>query len=89
LGIVNRRGWFSSGRAIVVGMLLLGLIILYQNQFDAVFLDYIGIEEDVRGFSSYFPPVIYLAGNLIMIIFIAVRYKNVRLWFPARAPRKA
>jgi hypothetical protein len=43
----------------------------------------------VRGFSSYFPPVIYLVGNLLMIIFIAVRYKNVHLWFPARVPKKA
>ena len=88
-GIVNRRGWFSSLPAIATGMFLLGLIILYQNEFDAVFLDYIGIEEDVRGFSSYFPPVIYLVGNLIMIVFIAILYKSVRLWFPARAPKKA
>jgi len=86
-GIVKRRGWFSSLRAIAVGMALLGLIILYQNWFDSEFLFSIGIEEDVRGYSSYFPPVIYLVGNLVMSIYIAARYKNVRLWCPARTPK--
>jgi hypothetical protein len=75
---------------VVLAIILLGAIIYWQDNLNTDFLDAVGTlsnQNDFRGFSADYPPYIYGIGSLGMIIFMAIRSRDVRLWFPAK-PKK-
>jgi hypothetical protein len=89
-GIVNRRGLFASLAMVILGLILLGVLIYWQDELNLAFLDAAGSLDnlnDLRGFSADYPPYLYGIGSLGMVIFMAVRFRDVRLWFPARAKK--
>ncbi len=89
-GIVNRRGLFASLWMVILGLIVLGLLIYWQDELNLAFLDAVGSLDnlnDLRGFSADYPPYLYGIGGLGMAIFMAVRFRDVRLWFPARAKK--
>jgi len=90
-GIVNRKGMFTSVWAIALAIIVLGLLIYWQDILNTDFLDVVGAltnENDLRGFSAEYPMYIYGIGTLGMAIFMAIRSRDVRLWFPAKAKNK-
>src|SRR6266508_1373060 len=90
-GIVNRRGLFTSVWMVILAIIVLGVIIYWQDILNGDFLDAVGTltnENDLRGFSADYPPYIYGIGTLGMLIFMAIRSRDVRLWFPAKAKNK-
>jgi len=73
-----------------LGLILLGLLIYWQDDLNLAFLDTVGSLSnlnDNRGFSADYPPIIYGIGSLGMVIFMAIRYRDVRLWFPAKTKK--
>ena len=89
-GIVNRRGLFASLWMVILGLIVLGLLIYWQDELNLAFLDAVGSLDnlnDLRGFSADYPPYLYGIGGLGMAIFMAVRFRDVRLWFPAKAKK--
>jgi len=90
-GVVNRRGLFSSVSMIVLAIVLLGAIIYWQDTLNLAFLDAVGSLDnidDLRGFSADYPPYIYGIGSLGMALFMILRARDVRMWFPARVKNK-
>ena len=90
-GIVNRRGLFASVWMVVLAIIVLGAIIYWQDTLNLAFLDAVGSLDNVddsRGFSADYPPRIYGIGSLGMLIFMAIRSRDVRLWFPAKPKKK-
>jgi len=92
-GIVNRRGLFTSVSMVVLGILVLGVLIYWQDTLNLAFLDAVGSLDlqnidDPRGFSADYPPWIYGIGAAGMVLFMILRARDVRLWFPARAKNK-
>ena len=89
-GIVNRRGLFASLWMIVLGIIVLGVLVFVQDELNLAFLDTVGSLSDLndfRGGSTDYPPFIYGIGTLVMAIFMAIRFRDVRLWFPAKAKK--
>jgi hypothetical protein len=89
-GIVNRRGLFASLWMIVLGIIVLGVLVFVQDELNLAFLDTVGSLSDLndfRGGSTDYPPFIYGIGSLVMAIFMAIRFRDVRLWFPAKAKK--
>jgi hypothetical protein len=84
---VQRRQPWASHRNMFLVMLGLGFLILWQVIINEtildVFIDWEN-ENDLRGFSAYFPPLVYIVGNFIMLIFVLRRRADMRRWFPAR-----
>jgi hypothetical protein len=39
--------------------------------------------------AEIYPPAGYVIGMFVMSIFLAFRYRDVRLWFPAPLPKQA
>lgn len=90
-GIVNRQGLFASVPMIVLAIIVLGTIIYWQDMLNLAFLDTVGTLSDVndlRGFSADYPPYIYGIGSVGMAIFMTIRSRDVRLWFPLKAKNK-
>jgi hypothetical protein len=89
-GIVSRRGLFASLWMVILGLAVLGLLVYWQDTLNLDFLDAVGSlsnQNDLRGFSADYPPYLYGIGTLGMVIFMAIRYRDVRLWFPAKAKK--
>jgi hypothetical protein len=89
-GIVDRRGLFASVSMIVLGIIVLGVLVYWQDVLNLDFLDAVGSltnENDLRGFSADYPPYIYGIGSLAMAIFMAIRFRDVRFWFPAKGEK--
>jgi hypothetical protein len=38
---------------------------------------------DFRGFSADFPPIIYIVGNALMLLFVLWKRADMNRWFPA------
>ena len=77
------------GDAYVIPVVL-GVLVFVQDELNLAFLDTVGSLSnlnDNRGFSADYPPIIYGIGSLGMVIFMAIRYRDVRLWFPAKAKK--
>jgi hypothetical protein len=90
-GIVSRHGLFSSVRIVVLAIAILGLIIYWQDTLNLAFLDMVGTLNninDLRGFSADYPPYVYGIGSFGMALFMIVRSRDVRMWFPARGKHK-
>jgi hypothetical protein len=88
---IQRRLPWASHRNMFIVMLGLGLLILWQVVINETILDALTgweSEDDLRGFSAYFPPVVYVIGNFFMLIFVLRRRADMRRWFPARAKKK-
>ncbi len=86
-GTVNRRGLFASVWMVVLAIIVLGAIIYWQDMLNTDFQDAVGTLSninDLRGASADYPPYIYGIGSLGMAIFMAIRSRDVRLWFPAK-----
>jgi len=89
-GIVNRRGLFASVGMVILGLIVLGVLVYWQDDLNLNFLDAVGSLSninDIRGFSADYPPYIYGIGTLGMAIFMAIRFRDVRFWFPAKAKK--
>jgi hypothetical protein len=89
-GIVNRRGLFASVWMIVLGIIALGVLVYVQDEMNLAFLDTVGSLSDLndlRGFSADYPPYIYGIGSLGMAIFMGLRFRDVRFWFPAKGKK--
>ena len=80
--IVQRQGRLAISRNMWLALAGLGLLILWQNLASISIDDVILIDEnDFRGMSALFPPVIYVLGNILMGIFLVLKRKDVRYWF--------
>jgi hypothetical protein len=84
--IVQRRPPWASHRNMFLVMLGLGFLIFWQVIINETILDaFLGWEtiDDFRGYSAYFPPIVYVVGNLIMLILVLRKRADMRRWFPA------
>ncbi len=82
-----RHERWASQRLMFVVMLGLGGLIFWQFMINGTVLEAFGVYENVndfRGFSADFPPLIYVAGNLLMAIFVFLKRADMRRWFPAK-----
>ena len=83
-----RHPRWGSQRLMFVAMLGLGALIAWQFFFiNDMILEAFGVFEsntDFRGFSADIPPLIYVAGNFLMAIFVFLKRADVRRWFPAK-----
>jgi len=79
---------WASQRRMFVAMLILGALIVWQVLINDAVLEAFGVYEnanDFRGFSAYFPPLIYIVGNALMSLFVFLRRADMRRWFLAKA----
>jgi TIR domain len=83
-----RHPRWASQRLMFVAMLGLGALIAWQYFFiNDMILEAFGVFENVndfRGFSAEIPPIIYVAGNVLMSIFVFLKRADMRRWFPAK-----
>jgi len=87
---VNRQQPWASQRRMFIVMLILGFLILWQVVINETILDAFvdwDSDTDFRGYSAYFPPLVYMFGNIIMLIFVLRRRVDMRRWFPAKAEK--
>ncbi len=87
--IFRRLPW-ASHRNMFLVMLGLGALIIWQLVISDTIFEVFGVfesEDDFRGFSAYFPPVIYLIGNFIMLVFVLRKRADMRRWFPAKVKK--
>jgi len=86
-GLLQRKGRLASFINFSLALMGLGIISTAQTMVFAV------NSTDTTSFSTAeaYPLMGYAAGMLIMSIFLAFRYRDVRLWFPVRvkAPKQA
>jgi hypothetical protein len=84
---IHRREPWASHRNMFMVMIGLGLLILWQFLISETILEVFGVFDsanDYRGYSSYFPPLVYLVGNFIMLIFVILKRADMQRWFPAK-----
>ena len=87
-GMTRRQGIFSSFRSVVVGVLFLGILLMWQSALDTNILlemEEAGIDSSEIGFSftnfSYF--IYFLGFAATGMVFLRNR-RDIRNWFPAR-----
>jgi hypothetical protein len=87
-GLTSRKGLFSSFPSIVVGIVLLGVLLLWQSILDANLLtemEFAGIDASEIGISfanlAYF--IYFLGIALTGFVFFRNR-QDIKNWFPAR-----
>ena len=81
---------WASHRNMFIAMLVLGALILWQYLINDSVLEAFGIYDrvdDFRGFSADFPPIIYVVGNILMLLFALWKRADMYRWFPARVKR--
>jgi hypothetical protein len=86
--ITTRRERWASQRRMILSMLGLGALIIWQLVISDTVLQALGVYEnanDFRGFSAYFPPLIYVLGNFLMILFVLWKRADMRRWFLAKS----
>jgi len=82
--LVSRKGFAASLPGLTVGMLLLGGILYWEYLIDQSVFAILGTTVEARGYSSYYPPYLYMIGNLIMIVYLFFKRAELKRWFPAR-----
>jgi hypothetical protein len=82
--LVNRKGLFASYFGLITGTIGLGLIIYWQTVIDSNVLDALNLEVDDRGYSSLYPEYLFIYGGLLMLIYLIIKWKDLRRWLPAR-----
>jgi len=87
-GLVTRKGFFASPTGLVTGAILLGLIIWWQGQIDGTILDILNLEVDDRGYSSLYSYYLYSYGGSLMLIYLLIKWRDLKRWFPARGKAK-
>lgn len=73
-----------------VAMLGLGALIVWQYLINDAVLAGFGVydsENDFRGFSANFPPIIYVIGNSLMLLFVLRKRVDMYGWFPAKVKK--
>jgi hypothetical protein len=88
--LIRRKGWPSSVKSQIMSMLVLGGLVLWQlglGDWVAEALGTFDVPDDFRGFSSFFPPVIYFVGNFIMLIFSLRKRREINRWFPSKVKK--
>lgn len=83
----TRQPRWASQRWMFLAMLGLGSLIVWQYEINNTVLEAFGVFENVndfRGFSAEFPLWIYIAGNVLMAIFVFWKRAEMRRWFPAK-----
>ena len=83
--LVSRKGFAASLLGLTVGMLLLGGILYWEYLIDQSVFTILGTTVEDRGYSSYYPPYLYMIGNVIMIVYLFFKRGELKRWFPARA----
>ena len=83
--LVSRKGFAASLPGLTVGMLLLGGILYWEYLIDQSMFFILGTTVETRGYSSYYPPYLYMIGNSIMLVYLFFKRAELKRWFPARA----
>jgi len=85
--VTARRGWFASVPKFIIGLAGLGALIYTQYVIDGIIYDSLDAEGQALGTSPaiLYPIYVFLIGGLLMVAFSAIRWRDVRRWFPARA----
>jgi hypothetical protein len=65
-------------------MLILGGILIWQVRVDDLVFELLEVTEDFRGISSYYPRAAYIAGNLLMLVYLWLKRKDLMYWLPVR-----
>ncbi len=82
--IVDRKGFFASLLGLILGMLILGGIILWQIEIDNMVFDLLNTNVEYRGYSAYYPRTIYMAGSLVMLVYLWFKRRDLMFWFPEK-----
>ncbi len=82
--IVDRKGFFASLLGFILGMLVLGGIILWQIEIDNMVFDLLNTNVEYRGYSAYYPRTIYMAGSLVMLVYLWFKRRDLMFWFPEK-----
>ncbi len=82
--IVDRKGFFASLLGLILGMLVLGGIILWQIEIDNMVFDLLNTNVEYRGYSAYYPRTIYMAGSLVMLVYLWFKRRDLMFWFPEK-----
>ena len=80
--LTNRKGLFASFFKFSLAIAGLGLPVLVQS-----FAGLLISEAETPNIAKLYPVATYVVGMPVMLLFLAFRYRDVRRWFPARAPR--
>jgi hypothetical protein len=80
--LVDRKGFFSSPMALLVGALALGGIILWQIEIDYMVFGLLNTTVEYRGFSSYYPWYLYTTGTPLMLFYLWFKRRDLMYWFP-------
>jgi hypothetical protein len=83
--LTQRSGKLAS--FLIFSLALLGIGFLLAVQFLGQFFSETS-EKYEHDLAVIYPGFAYLAGMLVMSIFLLYRFRDVRRWFPARAPKK-
>jgi hypothetical protein len=81
--LVERKGFFSSPVNLFIGMLALGVIILWQIEVDYMVFDLLNTTVESRGFSSYYPWYLYTIGSPLMLAYLWTKRRDLMYWFPS------
>jgi hypothetical protein len=85
--LAARKGWFASLRNFMIGLLGLGIPIFFLIYVDTSAYEALVSAGEVAPETSpavIYPIFIYLVGGLILAVFLSLRRKDVRRWFPAK-----
>lgn len=82
--IIDRKGFFASLFGLILGMLILGGIILWQIEIDNMVFDLLNTNVEYRGYSAYYPRTIYMAGSLVMLVYLWFKRRDLMFWFPEK-----
>jgi len=81
--IVARKGAFASYIGLIIGFAMFGAIIYWQGLIDFSVLDILNLDVDNRGLSSFYAEYLYEYGGLIMLIYLFIKNKDLKRWFPS------
>lgn len=84
--LIQREGGLASFRAFTRALGGVGFLAFLQTalgiMLDSSFADIFGEDSPIIGIVSIFPTFIFLVGGVVMAVFLLVRYKDIRAWFP-------
>ena len=85
--LVQRVGRLANFRAFTRALGGVGFLAFLQTflgfQFDSRIVDVLGMDAPTIGFITIFPALTFLVGGIIMAVFLVIRYRDVRFWFPS------
>jgi len=85
-GITRRAGWFSSFRSYIVGLVMVGIMLIWQVSLSGdagVELEAAGL-EDTTSIASVLPFFIYFVGIFVMAFVFFRNKRDIQRWFPAK-----